>query len=487
MADIIDPLIPPYRFERVQNRLYRGGYPKPRNFRFLRRQRLKTIVSLIPGDRDSALSEFCQREGIERISITVDSPDDNVTLNEQIVSQCLELMTDPTKTPLYIHCLDGSNVTGVVVMCLRKLQLWRVASLQNEYLRFEQDGEIIPEESEFVEVYAGNGLLLPNPYVDWLWPGRCTVDDEPLANNMPFPGGVHPVVPKAKIRPRPSSDICLPSPSAGLSRSATDPSLLESPAVKSRASVDSLRSKAGIRNSTTGADIWPGGAKTPVQKGRAQGQESHDALSNNGQTRVASQLQSQRREDRAALEIPASLHTSTSAGVLAEPTVRSERSISNGNKSRRQSGFHDVLEPALAALASDSGMPVSGSHRISRHAHTPSVHTLGSDTSVYHTPAPCSRNSHYDTSSNWDPLLSGTVGHDGSTEQSIKTKTEVEEESQTEDVSTVFQTNHTVVADNGSPISLLTSRSAIGAKVGEAKDIVLSNLVLALAIEGLGM
>ncbi|KAJ2715454.1 protein-tyrosine-phosphatase [Coemansia spiralis] len=219
MADIIDPLIPPHRFERVQSRVYRGGYPKQRNFRFLRRLRLRTIVSLIPGDQDSAFAEFCSREGIERVCIEVESPCDNVTLQEPVVSRCLELMADPSRLPLYLHCLDGSNVTGVVVMCLRKLQLWRVASLQNEYLRFEQDGEIIPEESEFVELYTGAGLVLPNPYAGWLWPGR------PLADGLPFQDGVHPVVPLAQLRPPPAAAPATPEPSPVVRRVATDPCL----------------------------------------------------------------------------------------------------------------------------------------------------------------------------------------------------------------------------------------------------------------------
>ncbi|KAJ1996033.1 protein-tyrosine-phosphatase [Coemansia spiralis] len=226
MASIIDPLIPPYRFERIQPSLYRGGYPKPRNYRFLRRQRLKTIVSLIPGDQDNSLTSFCSVEGIERITLTVQSPDENVTLSEEMVSRCLELVTDPTRAPLYIHCLDGSNVTGVVVMCLRKLQLWRVASYQNEYLRFEQDGEIIPEESEFVETYSGNGLVLKNPYVSWLWPGRQAKYSD--ANMLPFQDGAHPVVPFVKLMPKASTEICLPDPNLVISRSATDPNMLTS-------------------------------------------------------------------------------------------------------------------------------------------------------------------------------------------------------------------------------------------------------------------
>ncbi|KAJ2725622.1 protein-tyrosine-phosphatase [Coemansia sp. Benny D115] len=222
MSDIIDPLIPPHRFERVQNQLYRGGYPKPRNFRFLRRQKLKTILSLVPGDQDTHLSDFCRESHIERITIPVKSPNENVTVTDPIVSQCLELMTDPAKLPLYVHCLDGSNVTGVVLMCLRKLQLWRVASYQNEYLRFEQDGEIIPEESEFVDAYKGAGLVLPNPYATWLWPRK---QQQVVINDLPFKGGVHPVMPLVKLKQRISTDICQAEPLASLSRSATVPSL----------------------------------------------------------------------------------------------------------------------------------------------------------------------------------------------------------------------------------------------------------------------
>ncbi|KAJ2356482.1 protein-tyrosine-phosphatase, partial [Coemansia sp. RSA 2611] len=301
-ADIIDPLIPPYRFERVQDRLYRGGYPKPRNFRFLRRQRLRTLVSLVPADRDTNLGDFCRAEHIERICIGVESPSENVTLTEQVVSRCLELMTDPARAPLYLHCLDGSNVTGVVVMCLRKLQLWRVASLQNEYLRFEQDGEIIPEESEFVELYKGKTLELRNPVAPWLWPGRACTDAR-----LPFAGGVHPVVPLARILPPEPPDICRADPLASLSRSATDPSLSEA----------SLRPRP---------DAEPGSGTEP------QPEPARELLP----------------PEAGAL---AGLHVSRSTSVLAEP-AHAERQPSS-RRSRPQSEIHDVLDPVLAVLAGD--------------------------------------------------------------------------------------------------------------------------------------
>ncbi|KAJ2555020.1 protein-tyrosine-phosphatase [Coemansia sp. RSA 1933] len=268
MADIIDPLIPPYRFERVQPGLYRGSYPKPRNHRFLRRQRLKTMISLVPHDNDTTLSTFCKAEGIERIVITVASPQDNVTITEETVSRCLELATDPRYAPLYLHCLDGSNVTGVVVMCLRKLQLWRVASYQNEYLRYEQDGEIIPEESEFVEAYTGRSLVLSNPYVDWLWPTATAALGASSGGALPFSAGVHPVMPLVTVRP---ADTLLPADTLGaatLAQVASEPPALDTldppSVILATKELQVSQSTGKIRNDDTSHDTPPTATRTTI-------------------------------------------------------------------------------------------------------------------------------------------------------------------------------------------------------------------------------
>ncbi|KAJ2717945.1 protein-tyrosine-phosphatase [Coemansia sp. D1744] len=406
VADIIDPLIPPYRFERVQNRLYRGGYPKPRNFRFLRRQRLKTLVSLIPSDRDTHLSDYCRDENIDRICIPVDSPNENVTLTDDIVSQCLELMTDPRRAPLYIHCLDGSNVTGVVVMCLRKLQLWRVSSLQNEYLRFEQDGEIIPEESEFVETYTGKGLLLHNPAVSWLWPGRSCDDDK-----LPFKNGVHPVVPHTRTRVR-MSDIFKAEPMCALSRSATEPSLSEC--------------ASGSRNQPTESDTWS--SNQPLGS-EHQGVEIDVR-------RTCHEQGSKDPEVRPELD---ALHVSISTSVLPELMPAHADRQAGDRKSRPQSEIHDVLEPVLAALADESA--------IGKRMGALAEH---------------------------DELsVASTIGHD-STEQTMPRGSD----------DTSSQTGDALLKLSDADMSALAPD---GLRSGEIREIALSILVQALAIEGLGM
>jgi protein tyrosine/serine phosphatase len=35
-----------------------------------------------------------------------------------------QLLINPTTHPVYLHCMTGAEVTGLIVMCLRKLQLW---------------------------------------------------------------------------------------------------------------------------------------------------------------------------------------------------------------------------------------------------------------------------------------------------------------------------------------------------------------------------
>jgi hypothetical protein len=39
------------------------------------------------------------------------------------VTEILSVVIKPERLPVYIHCLDGADVTGVVIACLRRLQV----------------------------------------------------------------------------------------------------------------------------------------------------------------------------------------------------------------------------------------------------------------------------------------------------------------------------------------------------------------------------
>lgn len=189
VVDQLPALSPPFRFAMVESGLYRGAHPTLMNYRFLKRcvclpgpppaahaeltricrrlasLRLATIVSLTPEPPVRDLADFCSHSGIESIHIPCEQFVDAVTLTPRDVARVLEvcratgpagrhqgppfltgsgpacpasppqLLIDAGRHPLYIHCLDGSHVTGLVVMCLRKAQRWQVSAFQNEFSR----------------------------------------------------------------------------------------------------------------------------------------------------------------------------------------------------------------------------------------------------------------------------------------------------------------------------------------------------------------
>ncbi|KAK9761989.1 protein-tyrosine-phosphatase [Basidiobolus ranarum] len=175
---ILPPIVPPFRYGMVESNVFRGAYPKERNLRFLKRLKLKTILSLIPDQPTQELVSFCRENGIMNMMIRVKKPKENVPLNFSKVVQILEIVINPEYHPLYLHCVDGTVVTGVVIMCLRKLQLYSVPSALTEFARYLRDGVVASEESEFIERFTSE-INIPKEIPDWLWGGQITFKKHP--------------------------------------------------------------------------------------------------------------------------------------------------------------------------------------------------------------------------------------------------------------------------------------------------------------------
>jgi tyrosine-protein phosphatase OCA6 len=76
-------MIPPNRFGTVNPGVYRGSYPTLRNYRFLSRLQIKTIVSLIPETPNADLTSFAQMAGATIVHVPVSRL---TTLNETLAS-----------------------------------------------------------------------------------------------------------------------------------------------------------------------------------------------------------------------------------------------------------------------------------------------------------------------------------------------------------------------------------------------------------------
>jgi len=88
-------------------------------------------------------------------------------------------MINPANHPLLVHCTNGIEVTGLLIMCLRKLQLINLPFAIGEFLRFVKDGIVSLEETEFVENFRSE-ITIPETIPRWLWEG-----DVNFATNHP--------------------------------------------------------------------------------------------------------------------------------------------------------------------------------------------------------------------------------------------------------------------------------------------------------------
>lgn len=99
-------LNPPYRFAMVQEDVFRGAWPKPRNTEFLKTLNLTTILSLTPEPLE--LKNIACRF----IHIAVEKPKDSNTLTYAKINQILALVVDRSLAPIYVHGLDGIIITS---------------------------------------------------------------------------------------------------------------------------------------------------------------------------------------------------------------------------------------------------------------------------------------------------------------------------------------------------------------------------------------
>lgn len=122
--------------------VYRGAYPKHRNLRFLETLHLRTIVSLTPKPitDDPVLAEWARAQnggaGIQVLHVRTEKPkEDTGGLTREGAARALMEVLNSENLPLYIHCLDGVDVTSTLVACLRKIQGWSEAVILAELTR----------------------------------------------------------------------------------------------------------------------------------------------------------------------------------------------------------------------------------------------------------------------------------------------------------------------------------------------------------------
>jgi tyrosine-protein phosphatase SIW14 len=118
------------KFARVSEGLYRGAQPTAEGFAQLKRMGIKTVVSLRSFHTDTRL---LQGSGLAyiRIGCNAWSPQD------QDVITFLKIVRDPRNQPVFVHCAQGVDRTGMMVAAYRIAeQGWSTQDAEKELQDF---------------------------------------------------------------------------------------------------------------------------------------------------------------------------------------------------------------------------------------------------------------------------------------------------------------------------------------------------------------
>lgn len=168
----LPPLIPPFRYCVVEEGVLRGAYPTLKNMRYMRRLNLRTMISLVPdttGPTDD-LKEYCVSERIRHLCHFVEKYDDRFSHTPHLVASIVSELIEPQNHPVFLHCRDGGHNTGIVIMCLRRLQNWSLPAIYHEFVRYTKSNSISYEEKQFVESFHET-VTVPIHIPWWLWGG----------------------------------------------------------------------------------------------------------------------------------------------------------------------------------------------------------------------------------------------------------------------------------------------------------------------------
>lgn len=185
---VLPSLIPPFRLSIVEGAkrseaLYRSAFPSERSFRYLKRLKLRTIVSLVPRKMMavSTLPDFCKSHGIDHVFIPVagtqkpldasESDPDAPAPTHSLCAQVLTMCIDRDRLPLLIHDENGAHVCGLVVALLRKLQHHSNDSYVEEFVRFTKYQQLEDDERQFIQRFY-SAVTLPKSLPSWLWEGE---------------------------------------------------------------------------------------------------------------------------------------------------------------------------------------------------------------------------------------------------------------------------------------------------------------------------
>ncbi|KAG0254225.1 hypothetical protein BG011_005890 [Mortierella polycephala] len=150
-----EDLCPPDNFNMVSTWIYRSSFPKKKNFSFLKKLGLKSILTLILEDYPDQNMKFLKENDITLFQFGIaGNKEPFVQIPEDKICAALAVLLDRRNHPILIHCNKGKHRTGCLIGCLRKLQQWSHTSIFDEYRRFSHPKSRSMDQ-QFIELFDG--------------------------------------------------------------------------------------------------------------------------------------------------------------------------------------------------------------------------------------------------------------------------------------------------------------------------------------------
>ncbi|EKX32747.1 hypothetical protein GUITHDRAFT_156243 [Guillardia theta CCMP2712] len=152
-ADMPDELYPPKNFAMVEKGIYRSAYPTKKNFDFLAKLGLKSVVYLCQEEYSRQVLQFYRQEGITVYQHGVSgNKEPFVDISDEMIYSALQRLLDVSFHPILIHCNQGKHRTGSLVGCLRAMNHWSMAAIFDEYRRFAGN-KARRADQQFIELF----------------------------------------------------------------------------------------------------------------------------------------------------------------------------------------------------------------------------------------------------------------------------------------------------------------------------------------------
>jgi protein tyrosine phosphatase (PTP) superfamily phosphohydrolase (DUF442 family) len=98
---------------RVATGIYRGAMPRPEGYATLAKMGVRSVINLRSRNEER---EQVEAHGMRSFGVPMSAFGE---VNQQMVRRAVALMTNPANQPVYVHCLQGRDRTGVVVAVYR--------------------------------------------------------------------------------------------------------------------------------------------------------------------------------------------------------------------------------------------------------------------------------------------------------------------------------------------------------------------------------